>query len=378
LALASLPADAIARGKAFQAALRPASLGSLALSVGITVGLGLTHAGAALVTAVSRPVGSGWVVQALLGGFALLAVTELVTVPLAVWREQVLRAFGLSQQTWRSWLIDVIKGYVVGGILAAVVLVSFFGLGRLAPRTWWIFAAAGAAGLVVVFSFVFPVVIEPLFHRFRPMEAGEQRDGLLALAERDRVRVRDVLVADASRRTTALNAYVSGLGPTRRIVVYDTLLAVPEQEVRCVVAHELGHVRDGDLLTATVTGALGTAAAACAVYLIGGYQPLLRLAGTPALTDPRSIALLAALAAVGGLLAAPLQAAISRRVEARADAHALALTNDPVTVEAMERRLALTNLADADPPRWEHVWFASHPSVVQRMAAARAYARGER
>jgi STE24 endopeptidase len=186
-------------------------------------------------------------------------------------------------------------------------------------------------------------------------------------------------VADASRRTTALNAYVSGLGPTRRIVVFDTLLReAPPAEVEAVVAHELGHAKDKDVLTGTIIGALGAAAGVCGIYLLGSWTGLLRRAGVESIADPRAIALLLAVSAVAGLAAAPLQSLLSRRIEARADAHALALTNDPSTVERMEERLATTNLADVDPPRLEYLMFASHPSVVERMAAARAYARGER
>jgi STE24 endopeptidase len=201
----------------------------------------------------------------------------------------------------------------------------------------------------------------------------------MALADRDGVPVRDVLVADASRRTRAVNAYVSGLGPTRRIVVYDTMLteAAPD-EVVSVVAHELGHTKDNDVLTGTVIGALGTAAAMVFLYLLGSWTGLLRLAGVTSIGEPRAIGLLLAVAALAALTSAPVQAFVSRHIEARADAHALALTGDPATFEAMQRRLGTVNLSDPDPPTWEHVLFASHPSTVERMAAARAYARGVR
>jgi STE24 endopeptidase len=201
----------------------------------------------------------------------------------------------------------------------------------------------------------------------------------MALAQRDGVPVRDVLVADASRRTRAVNAYVSGLGPTRRIVVYDTLLReAPSEEVVAVVAHELGHAKDRDVLTGTLTGALGTAAAVVALYLLGSWAGLLRAAGVDSIAEPRAIALMIAVAAVAGIAAAPAQAFLSRRTEARADAHALALTGRPAEFEAMQRRLSTVNLADPDPPRWEYLYFATHPTTVQRMAAARAFARGER
>jgi STE24 endopeptidase len=205
------------------------------------------------------------------------------------------------------------------------------------------------------------------------------RTELVAMAARDRVPVRDVLVADASRRTKAVNAYVSGLGPTRRIVVYDTLLDRAEPaEVRSVVAHELGHARDRDVLTGTALGALGAATGVVAVYLLGSWTGLLRLAGVDSIAEPRALPLVLAVAAVAGLVAGPAQSLVSRRVEARADAHALALSADPATFVAMQERLSTVNLADPDPNRLEHLLFGSHPSTVERMAAARAYARGLR
>lgn len=378
-ALRDLPADAVARGKAFHATLRPGSYGALLLGVVIALILGLTPLGARVVETVGRPFGGNWIAQALLGGFVIVLVGELLALPLAAWRETVLRRYGLSTQTWSTWMVDLMKGYAVAAVIGAITLLGFFGVARLAPRWWWIWVAAGAAALTVLFSFVFPVLVEPIFNKFTPMEPGVLREDLIAMADRDGVPVKDVLVADASRRTTALNAYVSGLGPTRRIVVFDTLLReAPPGEVKAVVAHELGHAKDKDVLTGTLIGALGAAAAVCAVYLVGSWSGLLRRAGVEAITDPRAVALLMALAAMAGLAAAPLQSFVSRRIEARADAHALALTEDPTTVETMERRLATTNLADVDPPKLEYVMFASHPSVVERIAAARAYARGER
>jgi STE24 endopeptidase len=378
-ALRDLPAEAVARGRAFHAALRPGSYGSLALGMLAALILGLTPLGARLVDLVGRPFGGHWVAQALLGGVVLVGIVEVLTLPLAAWRETVLRRYGLSTQTWASWGVDLLKAYAVTAVLGAIAVLTFFGVARLFPRWWWVFVAGGAAALTVLMTFVFPVLVEPIFNRFTPMPAGDLRENLIALADRDGVPVRDVLVADASRRTTALNAYVSGLGPTRRIVVYDTLLQqAPPEEVEAVVAHELGHAKDRDVLTGTLIGALGSAAGVIVVYLIGSWTGLLRRVGAEAVTDPRAMALLIALAAVAGLVSAPVQTLVSRRVEARADAHALALTDDPATVEAMERRLATRNLADVDPPRLEYLMFATHPSVVERIAAARAYGRGER
>jgi STE24 endopeptidase len=378
-ALADLPADDVQRGREFAAALRPGRYGGLVVALAVALVLGLTPLGSRLVELVGRPFGGGWLARAVLGGLAVVLVAELFLLPFAAWRHTVLVRYDLSTQGWGGWAVDVAKGYAVGAVIAAVALAGFFTVTRYAPRWWWALGAAGAAGLVVLLSFVLPVLVEPVFNKFAPMPAGPLRTELMALAERDGVPVRDVLVADASRRTRAVNAYVSGLGPTRRIVVYDTLLReAPPAEVTAVVAHELGHPKDRDVLAGTVTGALGSAAAVVAVYLLGSWSGLLRAAGVDSVAEPRAIALLLAVAAVAGVLSTPAQAFLSRRTEARADAHALALTGDPAAFEAMQRRLSTVNLADPDPPRWEYAWFASHPTTVQRIAAARAYARSGR
>ena len=375
-ALRALPVDQVARGRSFHATLRPAAYSALAVGLLVALVLGLTPLGSRLVELAGRPLGGHWAAQAVLGGLAVMLLADLLTLPFAAWRQTVLTRYGLSTQGWGGWTIDLLKSYAVSAVIGGLVLLGFYSVIRLAPRWWWAFGAAGAAGLVVLLSFVLPVLVEPVFNKFTPMEPGPLRSELISMAARDGVPVRDVLVADASRRTRAVNAYVSGLGPTRRVVVYDTLLreATPE-EVTSVVAHELGHAKDRDVRVGTLTGALGAAAAVVALYLIGSWPPLLRLAGVDQVAEPRAFPLLIALVTVVGLIATPVQALVSRRVEARADAHALVLTGDPATFEAMQRRLAGVNLVDPDPPRWEYLYSASHPSTVERMAAARAYAR---
>ncbi|MFG1952525.1 M48 family metallopeptidase [Micromonospora sp. NPDC048830] len=375
-ALRDLPVEQVARGRAFRAALRPGGWAALAVGLLVALGLGLTPLGGRLVELAGRPFGGHWVAQAVLGGLAVLLVADLLTLPFSAWRHAILTRHGLATNGWGGWTADLLKSYAVSAVIGVLALLGFYAVTRLAPRWWWAFGAAGAAALVVLLSFVLPVLVEPVFNRFTPMEQGPLRTELMTMAARDGVPVRDVLVADASRRTRAVNAYVSGLGPTRRVVVYDTLLreATPA-EVTSVVAHELGHAKDRDVWTGTLTGALGTALAVVALYLLGSAGPLLRLAGVDSIAEPRAFPLLVALVTVAGLVAAPAQALVSRRIEARADAHALALTGDPATFEAMQRRLSGANLADPDPPRWEYLYSASHPSTVERIAAARAHAR---
>lgn len=364
--------EQVAREVAFHEAIRPWSYAALFLGLAVALALGLTRAGARLVGALP----GGWIGQVVLGTLALTALGRLVTLPLSARSQAVLQEYGLSTHTWGSWLVDVLKGVLVGTGLTALALLVLVGLARRLRRTWWAWGALGTAGLVVAASFAYPVVVEPVFNSFEPLPAGELRDDLLALASRDGVEVDEVLVADASRRTTALNAYVSGFGSSRRIVVYDTLLeqASPE-EVELVVAHELGHAGSRDVLVGTLLGALGAAAAVCALALVLSWAPLLRRAGASGPGDPRVVPLLLALGAVSSLLVAPATNLVSRQVETRADVHALDLTRDPSTFIDAQKRLALTNLSDLDPHPLAYAFFATHPSVTERLALAREWER---
>jgi STE24 endopeptidase len=359
----------IARAEDFARQLRPASLASLLLGLAVSAVFGLTRAGAATARAVARPLGGGWVWQVLLGALAILVVGRLVTLPLAAYAEVVRHRFGLSTRGWGLWARDVATSTGINAGLTAVGLLAVVALARRAPRTWWAWAGGAAAALVVVGSFLYPLVIEPAFNRFESMPAGELRTELIALAERNDTPVQDVLVADASRRTTALNAYVSGFGSTRRIVVYDTVLdQLSDAEVESIVGHELGHVSADDVLTGTLIGALGAGAGVALLGWLLGATRLLRRAGAAGPDDGRVIGLLLFLLAVGTVVSTPVQNLVSRHIEARADLHALDLTRDPDSFIAVQQQLGLANLNDPDPPAIWQWWFGSHPTVPQRIA----------
>ena len=363
--------EQVAREVAFHNALRPAGYAALALGLAVAAFLGLTRAGARVVGAIP----GHWTVKAALGALALSLIPTLLTLPLAARREVVLRDYGLSTRSWGLWAADQLKGALVGGVLLVVATVGLVALARRAPATWWAWGAAGAAALVAVVSFLYPVVVEPVFNTFTPLADGPLRTELLELAERDGIEVEDVLVADASRRTTALNAYVSGYGSTRRIVVYDTLLAkATPAEVRLVVAHELGHVKFADVRNGTLAGALGAAAAVAGLYVLLTSAGLLRRVGADSAGDPRVLGFVLFAIAAAGFLTSPVQTLVSRRVEARADVHSLDLTGDVATFAESEKRLAVTNLSDLDPHPLAYAWFFTHPTAPERIALARAWA----
>jgi STE24 endopeptidase len=361
----------ISRGEHVSGLLRHAAWGNLALSLLVAMLLGFTRAGSALVRRLPGP----WWSKVSLGTLALSVLGSAVTLPLAWIAQRVELREGLSAQGWGGWLADRATGLAVAWVFTTIALLVVVGIARLAPRTWPLWSALAAASLTMLGSFVYPVVVEPLFNDFTPMKAGPLRTDIVALAQREDVHVGDVLVADASRRTTTLNAYVSGFGGTRRVVVYDTLLTgLPQQQVETIVAHELGHAKHDDVLTGTILGALGSAAGIGLLGIVLTRRRLLRRTQVGGLGDPRVVPLVLALAAVGSLLASPVQNTISRAIEARADRTSLEATHDPATFIAMQRQLALRSLADPTPPRLSQFWFGSHPTVLQRVALAQAVA----
>ena len=366
----------IAREEAYHAAVRVPAYSAYLLGLVLAAALGLTPLGARLVERVAAPAGGGWLWRVVLGTVALTLVGRVLTLPWDAWSETVRRRYGLSTRSWGGWAVDAGKAYGVGLVLTLAALLLVVGLARWQPERWWVLGTGVAAGLVVLASFAFPVVVEPLFNRFTPLPDGALRTSLLELARNDGVPVDDVLVADASRRTSALNAYVSGLGSTRRIVVYDTLLqqATPD-EVRLIVAHELGHAKARDVVWGTAMGAVGVALLVCLLALLGRWSWLLRRAGVDSLGDARAIALVLAVVVLLTAVAGPVQNLLSRRIEARADVHALDLTREPAAMVEMQRRLSVTNLSDLDPSPVVFGLFATHPTAPQRIALARDWAR---
>jgi STE24 endopeptidase len=295
---------------------------------------------------------------------ALTLATTTVALPLRAASRERAKDVGLVTQSWAGWGLDTAKATALGGGFAAgggALLV--LGMRRFG-RGWWAPGAAAVAGIAVVFSTLGPVVLDPLFNRFEPLPPGATRDDVLALARQAGVDVGEVYTVDASRRTTAANAYVTGLGRTKRVVLYDTLLAdFTPAETRLVVAHELGHVKHAD-----VPGGLLWLA------LVAPFGTLVVARATERLTREHATAVPAA--ALSLALVAPALTVIanqlSRAVERRADAFALELTGEPEAMVGFERRITVQNVGDPDPPRWQQLLLATHPTTMERIGAALA------
>jgi len=355
----------IARAEAYSRWARIWGFGSLALSLVVACWLGFTRAGARLVARLPDP----WWVQVALAVAACELIGRATTLPFSAAARQHRLNAGLTTQTWGSWAVDVLLGLLVVVVATSLALLVIVGAARRWGRAWPAVAGLSLAGFALLASFAYPLVVEPLFNRFTPLPDGSLRTSVLALAEREGVEVEDVLVADASRRTTTLNAYVSGIGATKRVVLYDNLVEdSPEGETLSVVAHELAHARHDDVLVGSILGALGVLAGVGLLGLVVAPGP----GGREGVPDPARVPRVLALLAVAMVLVSPVQSGISRTVEARADVAALRATTDPHSFVALQRSLAVRSLSDPTPPAAVQFWFGTHPTVLERVAIARS------
>lgn len=286
------------------------------------------------------------------------------------------RDFGLGTQSVPDWLIDYGKSLGLSVVTTALVGLVFFLLLTRAPRFWPLAgtAAAGVGGFL--FAWVLPLLIAPLFNTFTPLRDPELRARFLDLAERGGVAAGEVFVADASRRTRSVNAYFCGFGPSRRIVVYDTLIeSLSGDEAALVVAHEVGHWRLGHIVKGI---GLGTLAAGFALLLLRWILAAVFRGAAFGLHGPSDAALpvlLLLLFWVGGLLALPVENAVSRRFETEADRFALELSADAETHVRVEEELARRNLADVVPPPLIETLLFTHPANLDRIALADDHAK---
>jgi STE24 endopeptidase len=294
---------------------------------------------------------------------------SVATLPLSAASRQRAKGVGLVTQDWGGWAADVAKSTGIAAVLwggaGALIVV---GTGRFGRR-WWLPGAALVVAFGVVSVYAGPVVLDPVFNRFRALPEGTLRSDVLELAGRAGVKVGEVYDMDASRRTTAANAYVNGIGPTKRVVLFDTLLRdFTPAEVRGVVAHELGHVRYRDVPHGLLYLALVTPLAMLATARLGERLAPDRSLGT-ATAVPGVILAVA-------LMTPPIAAIsnqLSRGIERRADRFAMELTDDPRGLIDFQRRIAIQNVADVDPPAAWSLVFGTHPTTMERIGHAVAF-----
>jgi STE24 endopeptidase len=345
----------------------------------IIFGAGAAVEAAALVWLVRRPprrlLGARRPVLVAAGAGAALSVgLTAARLPLSAIAHQRSVDVGLSTQSWGPWLGDVGKAVGIGAVFAGAGGAAAIALMRRFPRTWWAPGSAVAVGFAAATLYLGPVVLDPIFNKFTTLPDGQRRTDVLELAREAGVDVGEVYEVDASRRTTASNAYVTGLGRTKRVVLYDNLLKdFTRDEVRLVVAHELGHVHYRDvprgLLYVAIVAPFSLLAAAGLTRLMAPDEPR---------PGPAALPALALSVAVVSLGVTTIANQLSRRIEARADSYSLRLTDAPEPFIGFERGIAVRNVADPDPPEWITFLLATHPPTVDRIGIAKAFEAGRR
>jgi Zn-dependent protease with chaperone function len=304
--------------------------------------------------------------------FFLLAISKLLGFGLDYYGFRLERKFNLSNQRLRSWLWDEAKSFLIGLVLAGVVVELLYFMIRQSTQHWWIYTWILFMGLFIVMAQLAPVALFPIFYKFEPLEDEDLRRRLVQLSERAGTRVRGIYRWRLSEKSKKANAALTGLGATRRIILADTLLDnyAPE-EIEAVLAHELGHHVHRHILKSILVQA--------GITLLGFWLANLVLHYSvdhhmfEELSDFANLPLIALTATVVSLLLMPALNAYSRYNERQADRYAFESIASVEPFISSMNKLAQQNLSERTPSKWVEVLFHSHPAISKRVAAAEAW-----
>jgi len=325
---------------------------------------------AALLVLAGLAAAGPWLARRLRHGVAVLLVVLaalwLVELPFGLVLHWWQRRYGLTHQSYLDWLVYPWLELIALVAVASLALVLATVLARRLGRRWWLAGGPALAGLGAAVVLLQPFVLVP---RLEPLGDQPLAAEIRRLGTRLGVRPREVDVEDVSGRTTRINAEVAGFGPTRRVILWSTLLErdVPRGEVRFVAAHELAHVARRHVWKGVAWFALLATPIAFVVA-----EATRRRGG---IGDPANVPLAVLVLIVVELALLPFANAVSRRYEAEADWVALETTRDPVGGRRLFERFATANLASPSPPGWSYALLGTHPSLDDQIAMAEAWAR---
>ena len=305
----------------------------------------------------------------------LLLISKAIGAPLDYYGFRLEHRYNLSNQRFRSWLWDEFKGFLLGLVLATIVVELLYLLIRQMPQQWWLVAWAVFLGLMVLLAQLAPVVLFPIFYKFEPLENEELKRRLIVLSERAGTRVRGVYKWHLSEKSKKANAALTGLGATRRIILADTLLDnYSDDEIEAVLAHELGHHVHRHILKSIVVQA--------GITLFGFWlaNEVLRYAVETrhmfaGMYDFADLPLLILVSTVLSFLLMPALNAYSRFNERQADRYCFESVASIAPFVSSMNKLAEQNLAEKAPARWVEWLFHSHPAIMRRVNAAEAWSK---
>ncbi len=309
----------------------------------------------------------------------LLLLSWIISFPLAWLRGYRLEhQFDMSNQSFAGWLGDELKSLAIQMALMVPMSQVMLGVIRRWPRNWWAVLSAMAVPFTVVLAHLAPVLILPLFNTYQPIRDQKLAERLKALADRSGIHVAEIMEMDMSRQTKAANAFLTGIGSTKRIVLADTLIEqFTHDEIETIVAHEIAHQVNRDIWQMLALGVVTTTATTwLAQRIFSGVQT--RTSATTGIRGAgyvEAIPLLTLITSVLGMVFMPAQNAYVRFIERKADRYALEMTGNPDAFKSSLGKLAEMNLADPDPPRLEQVLLHSHPSIADRQKACDEFAQ---
>jgi STE24 endopeptidase len=299
----------------------------------------------------------------------------LVNLPLSYYAGFVLpHRYDLSNQTLKDWLVDMVKNLALGAVMGLILIEVIYLLLRVTGDAWWLWMTGALLLFTVILTNLSPVLIMPIFNKFTPLgeEHANLEERLIKLAENAGTRVKGVFKMDMSRRSKQANAFLTGIGNTRRIVLGDTLIEeFSADEIETILAHELGHHVHKDIPWLIGFGTLLTALGFYLVSLAMNW--MVRTFGLTGVADPASLPALMILLSLYELITMPIDNAFSRWREGMADDYALESTGKPKAFASAFIRLANQNLGDVDPEPWVVFLFYNHPPLNARIAKAEGW-----
>ena len=340
----------------------------------LILGLGLSAKFRDVVESVVK--GSFWRVALFV--LLLTFTTTLLQFPLDYYAFHLKHVYGISNETFNSWMTDNIKGFWVSAVLTIPIVWLLYLVIRKSPTRWWLWCWLGSIPLSLFFMFIQPVVLDPIYHKFTPLQDQQLKKEILDLAAQAHIPTEKVYQVDMSRKTNALNAYVNGIGSNTRIVLWDTTLQkLKKDEILFIMAHEMGHYTLHHMAWLFIGSIFMVLAALLVVYYLlrwivkncGKYW------GIHQITDLASLPVILLILSVLSFITMPIQNTVSRQYEHAADVYALQLRNDPNAAIRTFQKLAVEGLSEVNPPALVKYALYGHPTLHERIVYVKNYSK---
>jgi STE24 endopeptidase len=323
------------------------------------------------------PLAIGWlasihmnlIVEALIFFAGLAVISGAAGLPFDIYHTFVLeKKYGFSNIAWKLWLLDSFKSVLISAILMTIIISALMAFVLYLPQSWWFWGWVFFTLFQLTLVWLYPVLIAPLFNKFEPVRDTALKEKIVAMLDRAGLKAKGIYQVDEGRRSKHTNAYFTGIGKTRRIVLYDTLLAShTHEEIVSVLAHEIGHWKKKHILKQLAFMVIASLFLFYFTYFAIGYPPLYRAFGMDHTPVYAGLFLVSLYLAAAGFFLAPLGTFVTRRFEREADRMVYDLTGTSQPMISALKRLARDNLSNLHPHPWYVIFYYSHPPLTERI-----------